>query len=193
MKPILSSSETRDLIKLAQSGDIEARNRVLMDNQYIAEVIANKRVRTGMTLSFDRGDLVGYGNIGLIVAIATYIPMDGAKFETYAYACARNSTWNAIRDLSAVVRKSNVVSGISPHTPCGEQDPLDVVLSRELADSVNAAKIRLSPRKRRIVESCAEGEPMRVVAKEFGVTKERVGQIRAVAINELRYHLRKAV
>ena len=82
--PRLSPEETARLCRLAQGGDVEARNRVVMANYGLCHRFASRAARRGAPLD----DLLQEAVLGLIRAIQTYDP-DRARFSTYAVGWVR--------------------------------------------------------------------------------------------------------
>ena len=77
--PRLSREETGRLCRLAQAGDVEARNSVVMANYGLAHRLAAHAARGGVPLD----DLIQEAVLGLMRAVETY-DSDVAAFSTYA-------------------------------------------------------------------------------------------------------------
>jgi len=79
---LLSAQEEVDLLIKASKGDVEAKNRIVLQNQKLVMSVAYKYIRNGSNLEFM--DLIQYGNIGLIEAINRFEVNRGLRFSTYA-------------------------------------------------------------------------------------------------------------
>lgn len=77
---LLTFEEERELLKRAQTGDIEARNELMMHNMRLVKSIAGRYTCSGL----DSDDLISIGSIGLIPAIEKFDLTSTNKFSTYA-------------------------------------------------------------------------------------------------------------
>ena len=75
-----------EYIKKMQSGDKEARNKLIEHNLRLVAHIVKKFEAT----NHDIDDLIGIGTVGLIKGIDTYVPNKKVKLATYAAKCAEN-------------------------------------------------------------------------------------------------------
>ena len=76
-----------EYIKKAQTGDKEARNKLIEHNLRLVAHIVKKFEATG----HDIDDLIGIGTVGLIKGIDTYRENKKVKLATYAAKCAENA------------------------------------------------------------------------------------------------------
>lgn len=91
----LSKEEERRYLKLAQEGDIAARNILIERNlRLVAHIMKKYYAQTA-----DQEDLISIGTIGLIKGISTFDPSKGARLATYAARCVENAilTWATLR------------------------------------------------------------------------------------------------
>ena len=79
-KGVLSHEETLRLIKLSQSGDREARNKLVEHNIGLIRSILRGFVNRG----YEVDDLFQIGSIGLLKAIDKFDTSFNVKFSTYA-------------------------------------------------------------------------------------------------------------
>lgn len=83
----LSEEEERRYLKLAQEGDIAARNILIERNlRLVAHIMKKYYAQTA-----DQEDLISIGTIGLIKGISTFDPSKGARLATYAARCVENA------------------------------------------------------------------------------------------------------
>ncbi len=100
MLPLLTRDETCALAKLAQAGDIAARNELIVRSRGLVIPIALKYVDRGL----DMEDLVGEGNLGLFPAVARFDPSHGTEFSTYATWWIKETIRRALVNTAPMVR-----------------------------------------------------------------------------------------
>ncbi len=79
-RDLLSHEETLSLIKKAQNGDEEAKDRLVRKNIALVKSLVKKFLNRG----YEYEDLFQLGSIGLIKAIQNYEPKYNVRFSTYA-------------------------------------------------------------------------------------------------------------
>lgn len=84
----LSEAEEQRYLRLAQTGDLEARNILIERNLRLVAHIMKKYY----TQVSDQEDLISIGTIGLIKGIETFDMSKGARLATYAARCVENAT-----------------------------------------------------------------------------------------------------
>ena len=82
----LSREEEAELIDRLQTGDTQARNRLIEHNLRLVAYIARRFENTGINIE----DLISIGTIGLIKAVGTYQPARNIRLATYASRCIEN-------------------------------------------------------------------------------------------------------
>ena len=105
----LSKEEERRYLKLAQEGDIAARNILIERNlRLVAHIMKKYYAQTA-----DQEDLISIGTIGLIKGISTFDPSKGARLATYAARCVENAilTWATLRVGTLHPKASNGLHG----------------------------------------------------------------------------------
>ena len=98
--PLLSTSEEIRLAKKAQTGDGEARRRLIVSNLRLVVSIAKKYLYYGLPLL----DLIEEGNIGLIRAVEKFEPERRLRFSTYAMWWIRHGVQQALSHQGRTVR-----------------------------------------------------------------------------------------
>jgi RNA polymerase primary sigma factor/RNA polymerase sigma factor len=169
---------------------IETKNLITRSNLRLVVAVAKKYI--GST-----GDLfekVSEGNLSLMRAVEKFDYTRGFKFSTYA-------TWaikkNYIRAYSNETRQSDRFrtghEELLDSSPGHRSDPTSqLAAQRRREDQVSNIMQRLTDRERQIISSRfgigSEREPMTLkdVGVELGVSKERVRQIEARAMQKLR-------
>lgn len=98
--PLLSPAEELHLAERAQSGDGEARHRIIVSNLRLVVSIAKKYLYYGMPLL----DLIEEGNLGLMKAVDRFDPKRGCKFSTYATWWIRQAVTRSLSNQGRTVR-----------------------------------------------------------------------------------------
>jgi len=83
----LSREEERAAIAAMQSGDDDARRKLIEHNLRLVSHIAKKYTVPGYTAE----DLVSVGALGLVKAVNTFRPETGAQLSSYAARCIENA------------------------------------------------------------------------------------------------------
>ena len=84
----LSPEEEKHYLEQSAAGDPEARNILIERNmRLVAHVLKKYYARAS-----DEEDLISIGTVGLIKAVATFKPENGARLATYAARCIENAT-----------------------------------------------------------------------------------------------------
>ena len=98
--PLLSPKEELEIAKLASTGDVKARNKLITSNLRFVVSVAKQYQNSSLALI----DLINEGNIGLIKAIDKFDYEKGFKFISYAVWWIRQSIMQAISDKSRTIR-----------------------------------------------------------------------------------------
>lgn len=99
-RPLLRRGEEIALAKLIESGDENARVRMIESNLRIVLRIAYRHVHKGLQIE----DLIQEGIIGLIIAVDKYNWRRGTRFCTYAIPWIKQSILRAIDNKSDMIR-----------------------------------------------------------------------------------------
>lgn len=86
LPPPLSKEEEEHFVQLKESGDLEAKNKLIEHNLRLVVFLAKRYENTGVDLE----DLVSIGSIGLIKGINTYKRGKNIKLATYCSRCIDN-------------------------------------------------------------------------------------------------------
>ena len=90
----LSTEETELLIKEAQRGSCDAKNKLLEGNYPLIKSIVKRYLRKGMEYE----DLYQLGCVGFLKAISNFKPEFGVKFSTYAVPMIAGEIKRFLRD-----------------------------------------------------------------------------------------------
>ena len=97
---ILNKDEELSLLKKAKSGDIEARERLILCNLRLVVNVAKKYGNKGLSFI----DLISEGNFGLIHAIEKFDVEKGYRFSTYAVWWIKQAISKAIISKGREIR-----------------------------------------------------------------------------------------
>lgn len=96
LPPPLKGQEEQEALELLESGDENAKQRLIEHNLRLVVFIARRFENTGINLE----DLISIGTIGLIKAVGTYRRDRNIKLATYASRCIENEILMYIRKIS---------------------------------------------------------------------------------------------
>ena len=97
---IPDKKEMKELLERATTGDINARNEIVIRNQRLVVSVAKKYANHGLSLE----DLIQEGNFGLFEAIERFDISVETKFSTYAVFWIRQTIHKAIHSKANGIR-----------------------------------------------------------------------------------------
>lgn len=207
--PLIDLDEEIELAQKIHVGDSKAFDRLVKANLRFVISVAKQYQGRGLSLL----DLINEGNIGLIKAAQSFDETRGFKFISYAVWWIRQGILQGIEKHSRLVKvpkgQDSDVSAVSEHVsldaPAYADDDrslLDRIVDTDapMADhnleKESARKVvdtylsKLGERERNIITaSYGIGRPemtLNEISEKYGLTRERVRQIRWTAIMRMR-------
>ena len=199
--PPLSAKEEASYFEAMKKGDMKAREKLIEHNLRLVAHIVKKYY----TSAEDQDDLISIGTIGLIKAIDSFDPKNGARFATYGAKCLQNEILMYFRQkkkTSAEVSINETIDADKDGNPLTYMDIIsapdtiaeDIYYKTCARRAVKFINEKLTPRERRIIilryglEDCP---PMtqKEIAKKLGISRSYVSRIEKSAISKLEEYL----
>ena len=200
--PLKGEEEQRALAGL-ETGDENAKSRLIEHNLRLVVFIARRFENTGVNLE----DLISIGTIGLIKAIGTYRRDKNIKLATYASRCIENEILMHIRKISCQKTEISLdepinmdydgnelllsdVLGTDENTVTGRlEDEVDLILLRQALGG-------LPPREREIMvmRYGLEGQKeltQKEVAAALGISQSYISRLEKRIMLRLRREIQK--
>ena len=196
--PPLPAAEERAAFAAKAKGDDEARERLILHNLRLVAHIVRKYYGSAK----NQEDLVSIGTIGLVKAVDTFNPTNGARFATYAAKCIQNEIlmhFRAQKKLSAEVSINETIDVDRDGNPLTY---IDVIATEENIEEETDLHIKseqlgrllktvLDERERQIISLryglLGDGPlTQREVADLLGISRSYVSRIEKGALDTLR-------
>ena len=198
--PPLSAEKEKQYFLLAEKGDENARQELILHNLRLVSHIVRKYYASAK----NQEDLVSIGTIGLIKAVDTFKVSGGAKFATYAAKCIQNEIlmhFRSQKKLSCEVSLNETIDVDRDGNPLTYIDVIgsDDSLAGDIERKINTAKAlklletELTPRERKIIKlryGLGGRKPMtqKQIAESMNISRSYVSRIEKTALEKLRTH-----
>ncbi len=196
--PPLEPEEERRCMAAMRAGDREARKKLIEHNLRLVSHIVKKYY----SQSKNQDDLTSIGTVGLIKAVDSFDPGNGARFATYASKCIQNEIlmyFRAGKKTGMEVSLSDTIDMDKDGNPLTYMDiicvddtiaeELDIKISGELA--ADAIRNNLTEREREIIVlryGLSGREPLtqRELAEKLKISRSYVSRIEKSALEKIR-------
>jgi len=171
----------------AQSGCASCLEKLILANEGLVHFYLRRQVIGGMVYADlpvgHRDGVVQEGRIALWQAVLKYDPQQGTAFSTYAWTAIRNRVWASVRYAN------QSYLWVDEEQPW--QQIAEIAETAYLTAAIQAAVARLPKQLRAVVVWVygLDGQPPRTMAalgREWGLTRERIRQLRNDALVLLR-------
>lgn len=196
--PPLLPKEEQALFLLAQKGDEDARQKLILHNLRLVSHIVRKYYSTAKNAE----DLVSIGTVGLVKAVDSFRVENGAKFATYGARCIQNEIlmyFRAQKKTTAEVSLNETIDIDRDGNPLtyidviSSDDDIAELVDRKMktAKMLNYIETLLTERERQIVVlryGLGNNEPraQREVAAILGISRSYVSRIEKGALEKLK-------
>ncbi len=163
---------------------IDTKNQVVQANLRLVVSVAKKHVRAGVSLM----ELVSEGNITLMRAVESFDTKKGNKFSTYATLALMKGYARSVPQMIGKANKAAMIESVG-EVPSREPRPLERL---EVRDEVRSLLSQLDDREQKVIRAqfgmVSEDRPDDVdaLAKNLGVTRQRLRQIERSALDKLK-------
>jgi RNA polymerase sporulation-specific sigma factor len=194
----LPADEEHEYFLLAEEGNEEARQKLILHNLRLVSHIVKKYYSTAK----NGEDLVSIGSIGLIKAVDSFKPETGVKFATYAAKCIQNEILMFFRSQKKLSAEVSIHETIDVDRDGNPLTYMDVIASEENMVEDTTRRIRnaairrlvgavLDEREREVITlryGLSGKDPLtqREVADHLGISRSYVSRIEKAALERLR-------
>ena len=198
LPPPLSPEEEAEAAAACQTGDENARRRLIEHNLRLVVFLARKFESSGVGTE----DLISIGTIGLIKAVSTYRSDRKVKLATYASRCIENEILMYLRKIAGRRTEVSFDEPLSSDWDGNELLLSDILgtepdsVMRPLEDDVDRALLlralsRLPPRERQIISmrfgiDLPEALTQKEVADRLGISQSYISRLEKRIIAKMR-------
>lgn len=197
-EPLGKEAEEALFRKYKEEGDMAAREKLICHNLRLVAHIVRKYYAANPC----HEDLLSIGSIGLIKAIDTFDPANGARFATYSAKCIQNEILMYFRSQNKFQREVSIHETIDTDRDGNPLTYMDIIQCDDtIADDIDTRmKLgkageyimrRLSKREREIIIlryglGRENAKTQREVADRLGISRSYVSRIEKAALEKIR-------
>ena len=196
--PPLPAKEERELFERMRSGESGARGKLIEHNLRLVSHIVRKYYAS----SQNPDELISVGSLGLIKAVDTFHPENGARFATYAAKCVQNEILMYFRSRKKLMNEVSIYDTIEVDrdgnpltyldiikTDDTIAEDLDLKMHSELAKEYILKRLDRRERIVLILRYGLSGKPpltQKETAKLLSISRSYVSRIEKKALETLR-------
>lgn len=200
--PPLGAKEEAKYFEAMKKGDAKAREKLIEHNLRLVAHIVKKYY----TASDEQDDLISIGTVGLIKAIDSFDPSNGARFATYGAKCLQNEIlmyFRAKKKTSAEVSINEAIDADKDGNPLTYMDIIsapdtiaeDIYYKTCANRAIKFINEQLEPRERKIIRmryglDGTDALTQKEIAKKLGISRSYVSRIEKSAILKLEEYLK---
>ena len=200
--PPLSAEEEAECFERMKNGDRKAREKLIRHNlRLVAHIV--KKYYAGA----NQDDLISTGTVGLIKAVDSFDPKNGARFATYASKCLQNEILMQFRSQKKYQNEVSVNDTIDTDkdgNPLTYSDIIavddtivdDLDMKMKLKTALGYVMTSLSPREREVIVyrygiGKDRARTQRETAELLGISRSYVSRIEKAALSKIREHMKQ--
>lgn len=171
----LPADEEHEYFLLAEEGNEEARQKLILHNLRLVSHI----VRKYYSGARNPEDLVSIGTIGLVKAVDTFSVRNGARFATYAAKCIQNEILMYFRSQKKLSSEVSINETIDVDRDGNPLTYIDVICSEEdISEEID--KKLLTDKMLRYLDTVLSARERQIVMMRYGI-----GGIKALTQREI--------
>lgn len=174
--PPLDPDEERACFFAKRSGDSVAREKLIVHNLRLVSHIVRKYYGSAK----NQEDLVSIGSIGLVKAVDTFNPENGARFATYAAKCIQNEILMYFRSQKKLSAEVSINETIDVDRDGNPLTYMDVIATEDNVEEEVDLAVK-SAHVRRLVESVLDERERQIITLRYGLGGEAPRTQREVA------------
>lgn len=195
--PPLSKDEEQDCFERMQRGDMAAREKLILHNLRLVAHIVRKYYGNGNM----QEDLVSIGTIGLVKAVDSFDPTNGARFATYSAKCIQNEILMFFRFQKKLCAEISINETIDVDRDGNPLTYSDIFCSDENIGDETERKMKIQRMLELVEKVLAERERLiivmryglygkramtqREIARAMGISRSYVSRIEKSALEKL--------
>lgn len=205
LPPPLSQQEETEIFEGLETGDRQAREKMIVHNLRLVIYIAKKFESSGINVE----DLTSIGSLGLIKAVNSFKPSKQIKFATYASRCIENEILMFLRKQCNKNVDLSIDDALSVDSDGNELNLIDILYTDEYEVSKNIEDESekqllwrsidsLNSREREIIlmrfglNGRAE-KTQKEVADEIGISQSYISRLEKRIFKKLKKEMEKAI
>ena len=174
--PPLSAEEEAAAFTATATGDMGAREKLILHNLRLVSHIVRKYYGTAK----NQEDLISIGTIGLVKAVDSFNPANGARFATYAAKCIQNEILMHFRSQKKLSLEVSINETIDVDRDGNPLTYIDVIATEDHIEEEIDLHTK-SARVRRLLDTVLDEREREIILLRYGLSGEQPRTQREVA------------